>query len=209
MFQHFSDTDIWSFARRYATAIAAVGITVSLKFAVDGLGEDHPFVLLSAPVAIAAWYGGRGPGLLAVTLVSIAGGLFLGPTAIKQSEDLVGLAAVAGQGILLVWITVGLREARRSAEDAVAAVDETRRELRFAVAVRDEVLRVWTEAMRGPLARVETSATEALHGLERDGYRGAATGALRAVVDDAGMLRRVTSGWSERGIATQEEDTAR
>jgi hypothetical protein len=204
-----SDVGLWSFARRYATAIVAVGITVSLKLAVDGLGEDHPFVLLAAPVAIAGWYGGRGPGLLAVTLVSIAGLLFIGPTAIKQSEDLAGLVAVTGQSFLIVWITVRLRQALRRAEEATVAADEARRELRFAVAVRDEVLRVWTDAMRGPLGRIETSASDALHGLEREGYRGPAAGALRALLDDAGLLRRVTSGWSERGIATREEDTSR
>ena len=43
-----------SLARRYGTAIAAVAITVALKFLVDGLGTDHPFVLLPVPVAIAA-----------------------------------------------------------------------------------------------------------------------------------------------------------
>jgi hypothetical protein len=208
MFQHASESGVWPHAKRYATAIAAVAITVSLKLAVDGLGEDHPFVLLSAPVVIAAWYGGRGPGLFAVTLVSIAGLLFLGPTAIKQSEDLVGLAAVAGQGLLMVWITVGLREARLKAEESAVAVDEARRELRFAVAVRDEVLRVWTGTMRGPLAHVETSANDALLGLEREGYRGPASTALLAVVEDAGMLRRLTSGWSERGISPREEDVS-
>ena len=42
------------FARRYGTAIAAVAITVVVKLLVNGLGEDHPFVLLPVPVAIAA-----------------------------------------------------------------------------------------------------------------------------------------------------------
>ena len=55
--------------RRYAAAVLAVAITLVLKLAIDGLGDDHPFVLLPVPVAIAAWYGGRGPGLLAAGLV--------------------------------------------------------------------------------------------------------------------------------------------
>lgn len=182
-------------ARRYGTALLAVAITVSLKFAVDGLGSDHPFVLLPVPVAIAAWYGGRGPGLLAAALVPVAGALFAGPALWRDSGDVVALAVVTVEAGIIVAITVGLRAALRRAEASRIAADEARRELGFAVAVRDEVLNLWTEKVRGPLARLEATATEALRTLERDGFGGSATRPIRSIVDEAGLLRRVTASW--------------
>ena len=181
------------FARRYGTAIAAVAITVVVKLLVNGLGEDHPFVLLPVPVAIAAWYGGRGPGLIAAVLVPITGTFFLGGSA--DIGDGIALGVVTIEAVIVVLITAGLKNALRRAEESRRVADDARRELSFAVAVRDEVLRLWHEKVRGPLGRLELRASEALATLERDGYRGAATSSLRAVVDDAGLLRRVTMGW--------------
>jgi hypothetical protein len=187
--------ELLAVARRYGTAILAVAITVTLKLAIDGLGSDHPFVLLPVPVAIAAWYGGRGPGLLAAALVPVAGAFFAGPGLPRDSGDLVALAVVTVEAGVIVAITVGLRDALRRAEASRIAADDARRELRFAVAVRDEVLKMWTEKVRGPLARLEATATDALRMLERDGYTGSATRPIRSIVDDAGLLSRVTASW--------------
>ena len=194
-------------ARRYATAIAAVAITVAVKLLVDGLGVDHPFVLLPVPVAVAAWYGGSGPGLLAVALVTIAGMAFVGRGLFDDAGDVVALTVVVIEGVIVVGLTAGLRSALRRAEESTASAEAARRELRFAVAVRDEVLRVWTEKVRGPLARLEVTATDALHALERDGYRGPATQPLRSLLEDAGVLRRVTASWSEGSFPAKTEET--
>jgi len=40
---------------RYAIAIVVVGLTLGIKLLFFGLGSDHPFVLLPAAVAVAAW----------------------------------------------------------------------------------------------------------------------------------------------------------
>jgi len=194
-------------ARRYATAIAAVAITVLVKLVVDGLGTDHPFVLLPVPVAVAAWYGGRGPGLLSVALVAVAGMAFVGRSLFDDGGDVIALTVVVVEGIIVVGITVALRSALRRAEESTASAEAARRELRFAVAVRDEVLRVWTEKVRGPLARLEITATDALHALERDGYRGPATQPLRSLLEDAGVLRRVTASWTESSFPAKTEET--
>ena len=194
-------------ARRYATAIAAVAITVAVKLLVDGLGVDHPFVLLPVPVAVAAWYGGSGPGLLAVALVTVAGMAFVGRGLFDDAGDVVALTVVVIEGVIVVGLTAGLRRALRRAEESTASAEAARRELRFAVAVRDEVLRVWTEKVRGPLARLEVTATDALHALERDGYRGPATQPLRSLLEDAGVLRRVTASWSEGSFPAKTEET--
>jgi K+-sensing histidine kinase KdpD len=200
-------TTVVDSARRYAIAIVAVATTVLVKFAVDGLGNDHPFVLLPVPVAVAAWYGGRGPGLLAVLLVAIAGTAFVGRSLFDDGGDVIALTVVVIEGVIVVGITAGLRSALRRAEESTATAEAARRELRFAVAVRDEVLRVWTEKVRGPLARLEVTATDALHALERDGYHGPATQRLRSLLEDAGVLRRVTASWSESSFPAKTEET--
>ena len=187
--------ELTTLARRYGTALVAVAITVAVKLLVDGLGEDHPFVLLPVPVAIAAWYGGRGPGYLAAALVALVGVFFLSRTLANDTGDVIALAVVTAEAVLIVVITVGLKDALHRAEASRIAADEAQRELGFAVAVRDEVLNIWTEKGRGPLARVEATATEALRTLERDGYQGSATRPIRSIVDDAGLLTRVTASW--------------
>jgi K+-sensing histidine kinase KdpD len=196
-------------ARRYATAIVAVAITVVLKLVVDGLGDDHPFVLLPVPVAIAAWYGGRGPGLLAAALVAFMGAFFVGAGLPRDTGDLVALAVVTVEAVVIVAITVGLKDALRRAEASRIAADEARRELGFAVAVRDEVLSLWTEKVRGPLARLEATATDALRTLERDGYSGSATRPIRSIVDDAGLLSRLTASWRGPANPTRPDDASR
>ena len=190
-------------ARRYGTAVVAVAVTVVIKLLVDGLGNDHPFVL----VVIAAWYGGRGPGLMATALVAIAGVTFVGRSLFDDTGDVIALTVVVIEAVIVVAITVALKDALRRAKEASASADAARRELGFAVAVRDEVLRVWTEKIRGPLARLEITATDALHTLERDGYRGPATQPLRSLLEDAGMLRRVSAHWSESRSPAKTEET--
>ena len=194
-------------ARRYGTAVVAVAVTVVIKLLVDGLGNDHPFVLLPVPVVIAAWYGGRGPGLMATALVAIAGVTFVGRSLFDDTGDVIALTVVVIEAVIVVAITVALKDALRRAKEASASADAARRELGFAVAIRDEVLRVWTEKIRGPLARLEITATDALHTLERDGYRGPATQPLRSLLEDAGMLRRVSAHWSESRSPAKTEET--
>src|SRR2546428_13694469 len=52
----------------YGVAVAAVALALVIKVLFSGLGADHPFVLLPAAVIVSAWYGGRGPGLVAAGL---------------------------------------------------------------------------------------------------------------------------------------------
>ena len=194
--------------RRYGIAIGAVLVTVGIKLVVDGLGPDHPFLLLTAAVIIASWYGGRGPGILATALALASGVFFLVIGSIPVESDLVGLGALATQAVIVVWITVGMREARQHAQEAIVAVESARKELRFAVAVRDEVLRLWSRKVKGPLVGLESIARRVLDALQREGYRGEAIGPLQELVAEAGLLRRVTAGWTEGGPPPRPEDIA-
>src|SRR5262249_39830105 len=53
----------------YVISIASVTIATLLRIGLDPiLGDHHPFTLYFAAVAIASWYGGFGPGFVAIVL---------------------------------------------------------------------------------------------------------------------------------------------
>ena len=181
----------WGDAGRYAIAVAAVLVTVLFKTLL--FGPDHPFVLMPGAVAVAAWYGGRGPGLLAALLVPAATVyLMLMP---GRSVDLVVLTALLTEGVLVALLTAGLRSALRTAQAASAESAEAHREAKFALAVRDELLHLWTQQLRGPMADLEAQARSALADLGHDGYTGTATDTLRTLVQNAARVSRTTVGW--------------
>src|SRR4051794_20705352 len=62
---------------RYAVAPVAVGTTILLRGLLWPFGEQDPFLLLWPTILLCAWYGGRAPGLLAVALSTLGGGLLL------------------------------------------------------------------------------------------------------------------------------------
>lgn len=183
--------------RRYGIAVAAVATTIGVKLLLDGLGADHPFVLLPAAVALAAWYGGTGPGVVATLLVAAASLYFLrapdGPVA--DASDVVAIGGLLAEGALVVALTAGLRSARFRAESARAAAAAAHRETTFALAIRDEMLKLWTQQLRGPMADLESQARSALADLKTEGYLGAAEPKLRKLVDEAALVGRVTAGW--------------
>ncbi|HLZ48583.1 MAG TPA: DUF4118 domain-containing protein [Candidatus Limnocylindria bacterium] len=188
-------------ARRYAIAVIAVLVTMGVKVALSGVSAEHPFVLLAAPVALAAWYGGLGPGVLS-TVLAVIGSLyfFLPPVGTgTEPADLVGVGGLIFEGALVVALTVGLRSARSRAESASAAAVAAHRETTFALAVRDEMLILWTRHLRGPMADLEAQARAALSDLETDGYHGAAVAKIEKLVEDAALVGRASAGWDKDG----------
>jgi K+-sensing histidine kinase KdpD len=188
-------------APRYAVAIGVVLAVVLLKSISRGLGADHPFILLPGAVVIAAWYGGRGPGLLATVLVALASlYLFLPPAGFAaEPNDLIAVVALVAEGGLITFLTTALRAALERARAASAASQAAHREAEFALAVRDELLLLWTQKLRGPMADIESQARAALADIESEGYSGAATPKLRKLVDEAAFVGRATAGWDEDG----------
>src|SRR5690242_21559222 len=62
-----------SLVRRYGVAVAAVAVALLLKALLSSvLNVDIPFLLFFATVALSAWYGGLGPGLLATALAALS-----------------------------------------------------------------------------------------------------------------------------------------
>ena len=123
----------------YGLAISAVGAVLVAKDLLPG-GGDRPFLLLGAAVAIASYFGGRGPGLLATVAGAFAVDLlYLNPVG-ALSVDLESeawLAAFALEGLVITLATDTLRRARSEAR-AMASRERLAREVaEAALQVRD------------------------------------------------------------------------
>ena len=97
-------------------------LAVLLRWLLDPLLGDHfPFITLLTAVIFVAWYAGRGPALLSLSLGAVAGDyFFLHPRysfTIGQTEDQTGLALYGVLGIVSIGLFESLRNARRRAEE--------------------------------------------------------------------------------------------
>ncbi len=101
---------------KYLAAIAIVLLALALKYPFASLGADHPFLFLPAAVIVAAWYGGRGPGIVATVLAALGSDiLYLPPFGLGAAPgELFALLALVGEGVVIVAITVGLRSGARA-----------------------------------------------------------------------------------------------
>jgi signal transduction histidine kinase len=65
---------------QYVVAFVTVGLGTALRLGLDPvLGEHHPFTIYFAAVAIAAWYGGFAPAVVATILAYLAADWFFVP----------------------------------------------------------------------------------------------------------------------------------
>jgi PAS domain S-box-containing protein len=110
------------FAARYGAAIALAVVAFGLTLALGRLLEHAPLALFFGAVALAAWYGGFGPGILAasVAIALMGSSLAASQRAFELTTaggvvSLLGFAAVAW----IVSLMAGrLRRAREDADDA-------------------------------------------------------------------------------------------
>lgn len=180
----------------YAVAVAAVAVALAIKYLFSGLGADHPFVLLPAAVILAAWYGGRGPGLLAAVLAAIGADiLFLPPAGIGiLSSDLFALVALFAEAILIVEITVRLRKARELAHREAESAELARREAAFGLRMREELLAFLSTKLQTPLIGMVDRLISARSAVER-GESAQAMAALDGLAGEVRVLQRTTEHW--------------
>jgi len=185
---------------RYLVALAVVAAAFALKYPFSSLGADHPFLLLPAAVILSTWYGGRGPGLVATVVGAIgADVLFLPPVGFgAEPGELLALAVLIGEGLLIVGVTDALRAARAVAQREAREADHARRSASFALQMREDLLRVWTQKLAGPLAHVAVATQRARDAL-RSGDREAASASLDALDDDVSLLQRTAEHLIEEG----------
>lgn len=128
---------------RYAVAAGAAAVALLLSALLRPLVEPNPFLFFVAAIAVSAWYGGLGPGLLVTALAVVAVNyLFIEPV---NSFQLVPLDALRlGAFALVAALISSLSESRRGAERAAHA---QREQLRVTLAsIGDAVIATDTEA---------------------------------------------------------------
>ena len=175
---------------RYVAAIVVVVAALALKYPFASLGDDHPFVLLPAAVILSTLYGGRGPGVLA-TVVSAIGAdvLFLPPFGVGTTGELIALAVLIAEGVLIVWVTDALRAARETAVREAGEAERARRSAAMALQMREELLQLWTQKLGGPLAHVLVTTQRCRESLGSGDAAGAMT-ALDGLQADVTLLQR-------------------
>jgi K+-sensing histidine kinase KdpD len=190
----------------YIVAIVAVVVALGIKYVFDGLGADHPFVLLPAAVIVAAWYGGRGPGIVAAVGVALgADVLFLPPAGIGVlADDLFALVALLVEAIVIVEITVRLRATRELARGEAASAELARREASLGLHMREELLSVLSTKLNRPLMGMVDSLISARSAVER-GESARAIAALDSLATEARVLQRTTEHWVAEAAPRPEQ----
>lgn len=123
-----------SAAARYGVAVLSVVLFVAVKLLMAQTSiPQSPFLLFSAAVMVAAWFGGLGPGLLATALATAAGdyffwspfGSFTGP-----NLNALPLVLFALQGALISLLAQALRSATTRAESSAREAERHQGSLR-------------------------------------------------------------------------------
>ena len=106
---------------RYGVAVGAVAVSLGFKLLLTAIeGEKSPFIFFLAAVLVSAWYGGRGPGLLATALsIPLIDFFFLEPIYTFdfgwQSGNSMSLLLLAAEGVAISSLMGSLYDARETA----------------------------------------------------------------------------------------------
>jgi PAS domain S-box-containing protein len=163
----------------YTGALLATAVAVVVRWALDPLlGNAYPLGTLYAAIAIAVWYGGWGPALLAAGVGYLACNfLFIPPrqvVVLAGPSELAGLAVYLVSCIVIAGFGAALHTARRHAARAALALAERQGELeeRQKQLEREIAERTLTEAkLREASERTSgilESITDAFYALDRD-----------------------------------------
>ena len=113
---------------RYIVAVAPVGAALLLRYELRSwLGPNVPYLQFFPAILIAAWYGGRGPGIVATTTAALAAMYFFLPPAglaVGQPGDLVSLSLFVATGLGVAWTNHQLRTAESECRAEAALATE-------------------------------------------------------------------------------------
>jgi signal transduction histidine kinase len=118
---------------RYLVAIGVVAIAMAFELLPSQIGAAWPFLLLSGAVVVAAWYGGRGPAVLAVALSTMAAAYYLFPpfkSLALGSDATVDLGVFIAEACLTAGLTVAATESSARARANARACQCSERQLR-------------------------------------------------------------------------------
>jgi len=118
-------------AFRYVGSLGFVGLALLVRWMLDPvLGGELPLALMFGAVALAAWYGGIGPGIVAAAVGYMAADyLFFPPRGhigVEDATEAIGLAFYVASSALIIGFGESMRRGRRQAERALAELDRQR-----------------------------------------------------------------------------------
>lgn len=183
-------------ARQYLVAVGATLAAVGVALAVDlPLHADTNFLLVAA-VAVSAWYGGRGPAVVATLLAALAiGYCFLPPHFVLKTPGAGGsiyLAAFLLVALVVTATAEALRGARREAEGRAEQLEELTVELEQQM----EEVRTLSE----DLQQSNHALSESLDVAERVGDRATRLGEVAGALSEAATVAEVAQVVVERGL---------
>ena len=124
--------------RGYVVTLVAVIAAAALGAVLRESLDRSIFILFAAPIVMAAWYGGRGPALLATFLGLIAAdAVFLEHRAFlipSETGDLVAIVVYLFVGLTIVHLSMLLRTSRDEAQHAAKLLQDQAMELELQTA---------------------------------------------------------------------------
>src|SRR5438067_12771893 len=105
--------------------------------------RPNPFLLFFPAVAVSAWYGGFGPGVLATILAALASWFFLLPATFPFTDEtpltLVRLSGLCLVALLITTLSANLRTERQRAAQARDTAEAARHRAEAEASARERV----------------------------------------------------------------------
>src|ERR1044072_4222530 len=133
---------MWRTVWRYCLAVVSVAVALLITKSLEQYTAHTP--LFYAAIVVSAWFGGMGPGLLAVALAAISIDYFLVPPLYTLGLGPKPISFLGVFGILAV-LTSWMSSKRRQAEEGLK---QARDELELKVQERTKELRQANETLR-------------------------------------------------------------
>jgi PAS domain S-box-containing protein len=148
----------------YAGSVAIIVLATLARLALDPVLHDRgALITYYFAVALVAWLGGLGPGLLSLVLGGLAAAFFFmpprGTLLMERTENQVGLGLYFVTGMIIVVLAEAQRSARRKAEaSALEAIDQQSK-LKAEIVRREQVERE-LEGLMAEQARLRVVAED-------------------------------------------------
>lgn len=118
-----------SLASRMAFGVCAIALAIVIRIPLEPILQGrNTFLVLEPAIAVAAWYGGLvSGGTATVTAIVAAVLLYLDPVGsfgIRSDGDFVSLVLFSGNGIVLTYLSSGLRNSFQRATRSLLAAEE-------------------------------------------------------------------------------------